>query len=367
MKITDVKLYPVCVECTHPDPIMPAMREHVVMRVESDSGMVGWGEITGKHARVPVGPHASGLLEWMRSMIVGEDPVHMVRIHRKVDADMPPELRTNGLRTAIDLALYDLLGKQLGVPVHVLLGGALRTEIAVAYPIPAHIRKADVGRSIEYVGEMLDRGFSRIRFYIGLDLDADALFLAELRRQYRESVTIKTLDCNCHLEWKDARAAIRRFEEYGFMLVESPAKRGDLDGLRQVRLSIDAPVSEHAYTIQDAQRLIAASAVDALNITLVSSGGFVNAQRIAALAEMNGLKCVLGGAHELSLGAAGLAHLGSGLPHLAFPIDTIGTAIYADTISPATQLYAQGVLSIPQGPGLGVEVDEERLAKLAPQ
>jgi galactarate dehydratase (D-threo-forming) len=367
MSVADVKLYPVRIECTHPGPELPDIREHFILRVESDRGLVGWGEISGKHCRYPISPsYTDVLLEWLRTVLVGEDPAHIVRVRAKIDALMPMGFLTDGIRCGVELALYDLLGKQIGIPVHVLLGGALRQEIDVAYPIPAHTRKQDVARSIDYVGTMLKRGYSLIRFYIGLNLEADALFLVQLREKYGDSVKIKTLDCNCHLDWKDARAALRKFEEYGFMLVESPARRGDLEGLSEVRRSIDAPVSEHAYTIADAKRLAATSAVDVFNITMVGAGGFLNAQRIAAIAEMNGIRCVLGGSHELVLGAAGQAHIGAGLPHLAFPIDTSGTIIYADTIAPSTELYRNGVLRVPEGPGLGVEVDEERLIALAP-
>jgi galactarate dehydratase (D-threo-forming) len=365
MKLTNVDLFPLQIECLHPGPRKPDLREHVVVKLETDEGLVGWGEITGQRARPLTGPNVADLREWLRGVLAGHDPLNLVAIHELMSAGLATASRENAIRCGVDLALHDLIGKRLGAPVHVLLGGAVRTEIAVAYPIPAHVRTEDVPTSIAYMGEMLARGFNLVRFYIGLNAEADALCLRLMRETYGDRILIKTLDCNGHLDWKAARAAIDRFREYGFMLVESPAKRGDLSGLAQVRRSIDVPVSEHAYTLADAMKLVESSAADVFNITIVGAGGIFRARKIAAVAEAAGLGCLLGGAHELSLGAAGQAHLGAGLPHLAFPIDCIGPVIYPSDVVTSPLLYRNGRLEIPDGPGLGFEVDEAKLAEFA--
>jgi L-alanine-DL-glutamate epimerase-like enolase superfamily enzyme len=366
MKLVDVGLFPVELESLHPGgPRTPDLRQHLVVRLETDDGHVGWGEITGQAARPLSGPNVHDLRDCLGGLLLEEDPLNLARIHERLTAGLASAGRANSIRCGVDLALHDLIGKRLGVPVHVLLGGALRTTIPVAYPIPAHRRMEHVPASIVYMGEMLERGFALVRFYIGLNLDADAHCLRLMRETYGDRVRIKTLDCNGHLDWKAARAAIRQFWEYGFMLVESPARRGDYAGLAAVRRDLDVPVSEHAFTLADAMKLVAADAVDVFNVTINSAGGIFPARKIAAVAEGAGIGCLLGGAHELSLGAAGQAHLGATMGNLAYPADCIGPMIYPDDVVVESLSYGDGAIRVPDGPGLGLAIDEGKLARHA--
>ena len=368
MRLIEVELSPVQVECTHPGgPAQPDLRQHLVVKLVTDDGLVGWGEITGQSARPLTGPNAEDLRECLWNLLVGRDPRELARLHQVLAAGLAGAARATAIQCGVDLALHDLLGKWLGVPVHLLLGGACHAELPVAYPVPAHRRVEDVPASIAYMGRMLERGFALVRFYIGLNLEADALCLRLMRETFGDRVTIKTLDCNGHLDWKAARGAIQRFREYGFLLVESPARRGDLDGLAEVRRAIDVPVSEHAYTLADAMALVARHAVDIFNITTVGAGGIYQARKIAAVAEGAGIGCLLGAAHELSLGTAGQAHLGAAMTNLDYPVDCIGPEIYAADVVTRPLAYAEGQLIVPTGPGLGLEVDEQKLEQLAPQ
>jgi muconate cycloisomerase len=365
MKLTGVDLFPLQLECTNPGgPRTPDIRDHVVIKLITDDGLVSWGEITGQAARPLTGPNVADLGEFLRGLLVGQDPFGLAGLHRMLAAGLAGAARPMAVISGVDLALHDLLGKALGVPVHALLGGAYRSRIEVAYPIPAHARVADVPASIQYMGQMLARGFSLVRFYIGLNLEADALCLRLMRDTFGDRVKIKTLDCNGHMDWKTARAAIERFREYGFMLVESPARRGDLDGLAEVRRTVDVPVSEHAYTLADAMKLVEKRAVDIFNVTTVGAGGIFQARKITAVAEGAGISCLLGAAHETSLGTAGQAHLGASMTNLDYPVDCIGPEIYADDFATRPLAYAEGYLTVPDGPGLGLEVDEAKLAEL---
>jgi muconate cycloisomerase len=363
VKIANVELFPIQAECTHPGPIQPDIRPHVVVKLTTDAGLAGWGEITGYPPRPQPAARSDDLTRFLADLLVGQDPRRLSLIHDALSSRLAGATRGNQIACGVDLALHDLIGKSLGVPVVTLLGGAYRTEIPVAYPIPAHTRLDDVPASVAYIGEMLERGFSLIRFYIGLNLEADALCLRLMREQYGDKVTIKTLDCNGHLDWKTARAAIHRFQEYGFLLVESPARRGDHAGLAEVRRGIEAPVSEHAYTLTDAMSLARANAVDIFNITTVGAGGILPARKIAAVAEAAGISCLLGAAHELSLGTAGQAHLGLSLANLGYPVDCIGPEIYASDVVRTPLPYRNGQLTVPDQPGLGLDVDERKLAE----
>lgn len=365
MKLNAVDLFPVRVECTHPGgPRVPDIREHTVVKLTTDEGTVGWGEITGQGARPLAAANTMDLNLFLTPLLAGENPMELARLNHLLAANLATAARATAIRCGIDLALHDLIGKTLGVPVHALYGGAFHPTIEIAYPIPAHRRVEDISASIAFMQEMLTRGFTLVRFYIGLNEEADAQCLRLMRETFGDRVRIKTLDCNGHLDWKSARAAIERYREYGFMLVESPARRGDYAGLAEVRRTLDVPVSEHAYTLADAMHLVEHRAVDLFNITTVGAGGIYQARKIAAVAEAAGIGCLLGAAHETSIGTAGQAHLGASMTNLAYPSDCIGPAIYAIDAVPDGLVYTGNDLTVPRGPGLGILVDEDHLARL---
>ncbi|HET8632260.1 MAG TPA: enolase C-terminal domain-like protein [Thermomicrobiales bacterium] len=367
LTLTGVDLFPVQLECTHPGgPARPDLRRHLLLRLTADGRLTGWGEVTGRGARPLTAPSVADLRDLLRDLLVGRDALAIALLHRELAAALASAARARALLCGVDLALHDLVGRALGVPAHQLHGGALRARIPVAYPIPAHRRVEDVADSIAYMGRMLERGFARVRFYVGLNLEADLLALRQMREAHGDRVRIKTLDCNGHLDWKAARAAIRRFRAEGheFQLVESPARRGDHAGLAEVRRTLDVPVSEHAFTPEEALALVERRAVDVVNVTAVGAGGFGPARAIAAVAAAAGVACLLGAAHETSLGTAGQAHLGASLPELPYRCDCIGPAIYAEDVATAPLRYEGGDLVIPDGPGLGLTIDEDRLAAL---
>jgi galactarate dehydratase (D-threo-forming) len=365
MRITAVELYPVEVLCLHPGgPAQPDIRPHVVVKLLTNRDTVGWGEITGKRGVPESIEEFKQLEQTLNDCLRGLDPFNVLQAHQRLLKVLPPNQQANPIRCGIDIALHDLVGKSLGVSVGTLLGGVHAAEIPIAYPIPAHRHESEIDQSIQYMGEMLDRGFERVRFYIGLDLEVDALCLERMRETFGSRVRIKTLDCNFHMDWQESLTAIERFSEYGFEFVESPAKKGDVEGVARVRRSIDHLVSDHAYTLNQAYALLKHDAVDILNITTVSAGGIRAGQKIAALAEAAGAHCVLGAAHEMSLGTAAQAHLGSTLTILDFPSDAIGPEIYEQDIVVTPLSYASGNMLVPTGPGIGLEVDEAKLSAL---
>jgi galactarate dehydratase (D-threo-forming) len=111
--------------------------------------------------------------------------------------------------------------------------------------------------------------------------------------------------------------------------------------------------------------MVAGDAVDILNITAGSAGGIYEARKIAAVAEAAGISCVLGAAHEMSLGTSAQAHLGSTLTNLNYRSDAIGPVIYdRDVASPPLE-YSDGNLIVPSGPGTGLEIDKGALEVMA--
>jgi galactarate dehydratase (D-threo-forming) len=366
MKVVDVRLTPVALRCHDVPPLShwhSMTRYHTIVRVASDDGAVGWGEASGLGDPSSVlAPDPRRLAGPLRAELDGADPRDLRTVAERLRRSLGDGPISRGLRCGVDLALHDLVGRALDVPVARLLGGAARSTLRVAYAIGAHRRIEDVPASLEYVGERLARGFDLLRAYIGLNPEADDLFMRGLGETYGGRVRIKTLDCNGHLDAKAALRAIDRYREHDPMLVESPTRRGDIVGLAEVRRRSPFPVSEHADTPADALAIVKAGAADVMNLRCISLGGLTAARQVVALVEAAGLACVIGAAHEVNLGTAAQVHLGATLASHDFPADCIGPETYLEDVTSTLLRYRGSTLHVPTEPGLGFEVDEAKLA-----
>jgi muconate cycloisomerase len=148
------------------------------------------------------------------------------------------------------------------------------------------------------------------------------------------------------------------------MLVESPALRGDLEGLAEFRRRSPRPVSEHVHGQRHAWQLLHLGAVDILNLSPYVLGGIRPTIRAAAMAEAAGASVLLGTTQELGLGTAAVAHVGAVLPSLPFPADNVGPRLYTADVATPPVAFVDGQLVVPSGPGLGPCVDRSRLEEL---
>jgi muconate cycloisomerase len=266
------------------------------------------------------------------------------------------------VRQGVDLALHDLIGRTEGVPVYDLLGGKLRDRMRVCYPIFRLRSVAEVTPNLERVAEKRALGFDLIRVYVGANLEADELFLGQFTDRFKGKVEIKSLDFSNLLDWRRSAMAIERFDDLcDYMLVESAAPRNDIEGLAQFRRRSRRPISEHVLHIHHGWQLLAAGAVDILNVSPYLLGGLRACERTIALAEAARASVLIGTTQELNLGTAAVAHLAAAARILDYPGDNTGPHLYTDDVVQQPVHYEQSHLVVPDGPGLGLDVDEDKL------
>jgi muconate cycloisomerase len=363
LRISAVKLTPVAVKRR-----TGFLSRHVIVEIESDEGLVGLGEMSDLGHLPLFMPDVRDLERSLHRLLAGRDPMQLNALEQLLLEMFPEEMflydKSAVIRSGVDVALHDLAAKKLGAPVSQLLGGAVRDRLRVCYPIFRHRSKAEVDHNVDVVGERLEEGFDLIRLYAGLDLDADELFLESVREKHGRRVKIKSLDFSNLVPWRRALAATRRLERFDVELIESPALRNDLDGLLEVRRRVDLPVSEHCYGFHQARLMLERGCADIFNVCTVFLGGIGPARRLQALAETFGVHCLIGTTQELSIGTAAQAHLGASFPRLDHPGDPVGPRLYAEDVVKKRVEYAQGHLLVPEGPGLGVELDRKELARL---
>lgn len=364
MKIQRIQLFPIAT------PRQTGIaNQHVIVRLETDDEHVGWGEMSDL-SHVPMYQFDLPELERMlNELLKGRDPRNLAKIEDDLIRFFPDEghmySRSGLVRQGIDLVLHDLLGRVNGVPVYELLGGKLRDRVRVCYPIFRMRSVEEVAPNLEQVEEKLAEGFDLVRVYVGANREADERFLGQFSDRFRGRVEIKSLDFSNLVDWRRAAQAIERYGELAdFMLVESPAPRNDLDGLAEFRRRSRWPVSEHVLHIHHGWQLLSRGSVDILNVSPYLLGGLRASLRLIALAESARASVLIGTTQELSLGTAAVAHLAAAARILDYPCDNTGPHLYTRDVVKAPVQYENSHLLLPEGPGLGVEVDEEVLQEM---
>ena len=343
--------------------------EHVIVRLETDDGAMGWGEMSDLSHLPLYRFDLDGLARSLRDVVLGLDPRDLNLIERRLLAFYPDEghmySRSGLVRQGLDLALHDLLGTVDGVPVHRLLGGAIRDRVPVCYPV-FRLRSIDgVEAALDRVEAKLAQGFATIRVYVGSEPAADEAFLVGFADRFGSRIRIKSFDFSNLVGWRDALRLTERYTAIAdAMLVESVALRGDLDGLREYRQRGRLPVSEHVHGARHGWELLHRGCVDILNISPYVLGGIRATLRMAAMADAAGASVLLGTTQELNLGTAAVAHVGAILPALPYPADNAGPRLYIDDVVTGGVEYVDGDLCVPGTSGLGPVVVAERLELL---
>ncbi|WP_432974520.1 mandelate racemase/muconate lactonizing enzyme family protein [Dactylosporangium sp. CA-233914] len=340
---------------------------HVVVELLTGSAdLVGVGEMSDFQHLPKYHVDVAGLERTLTDLLRGLDVHAANELDRRLQESFPQagNLYDKGsvIKCGVDIALWDLRGKLAGRSVSSLLGGAVRPSLPVAYPIFRQRSAADVAANLEVVESRLAQGFSTFRVYVGGVLDLDEQFLRRARDRFGDRIQIKSLDFSNLLDARDAARFIERTRDLEYELVEAPARERDAAGLAFVRDRTLMPVSEHVYDGGWAIRLAATRAVDVLNIGLFALGGITPARRVIAVAEAAGLRCLIGTTQELSIGTAAAAHLGVATSAVSVASDPVGPLLYTRDIVREPVRYRDGQLLAPDGPGLGVSIDHDRLA-----
>jgi galactarate dehydratase (D-threo-forming) len=361
VKIARIKLYPVVIPRR-----TGVTNQHIIVRLDTDDDYTGWGEMSDLSHLPLFQMDIPNLEQSLNDLLRGTDVRNIARIEQEMDKYYVVEghkySRSGLVRQGIDLALHDLLGRVDGVSVATLLGGAIRDRIKVCYPIFRMRSEAEIEPNLRRIQAMLERGFDLIRVYVGANVEADVRFLERFAARFGETVKIKSLDFSNLLDWRRTLAATERFADIvDFMLIESAAREDDYDGMAEFRRRSHRPISEHVNHIHHAWHLIHYGCVDILNVSPYVLGGIRACLRVIAVAEAARTSVLIGTTQELNLGTAAVAHLGAVARILDYPSDNTGPELYTADVVKEPLRYENGFLLVPDGRGLGVEVDEQLL------
>ncbi len=344
--------------------------EHGILRLYTDEGVTGVGEMSDFSHLPKYSVDVRDLAATLRAQLVGNSPFELIRLNEQM-AELYPETmyyyeKGTFIRCGVDIALYDLIGKALGVNVSQLIGGRVREKLKVCYPIFRNRSTDEVADNLQIVRDKLKLGFDVFRLYAGVNPDADEAFLDGVRSEFGSRVTIKSLDFSHLLDWKAALRITKRLMPYEVQLIESPARRNDFEGLRNFRMAVDLPVSEHVWSFKQLHDMIRYDAIDLCNIALIFIGGIHAARKAAAAAEVAGKGVLIGTTQELGYGTAAQAIFGASLTNLNAISDPTGPKLYVEDVTAEPVVYEDGYLLVPDAgkPGIGVEIDWDKVDKL---
>ncbi|MET7950140.1 enolase C-terminal domain-like protein [Micromonospora sp. NPDC005324] len=343
---------------------------HVLVELLTDTdGLVGVGEMSDFQHLPRYHVDVADLEGTLNELLVGLEPLQITEVERRLEQSFPQAGyiydKSRTIKCGVDIAMWDLAAKHLGVRVVDLLGGAVRDAVPIAYPIFRQQRDEDVARNLTMVDRRVAEGFDHFRVYVGRQLDLDERFLRAVREKHGDAIIIKSLDFSNLLDPRAACRFVDRVADVGFDLVESPAPHHDIRGLAHARDRLPVPVSEHVYGFRWALDLVAADAVDVFNVSVIAIGGITPARRIFAIAEAAGKSCLVGTTQELSIGTAAAAHLAMAMPSVSLPSDPVGPLLYTRDVVREPVSYVGGTLRVPAGPGLGMVLDPARVAASA--
>jgi D-galactarolactone cycloisomerase len=344
-------------------------RSTCLVKVTAHDGAYGWGEGYGPAAVVQAG------IQFLAPLLIGQDPLHEATLWQAMHRRSFDHARRGVLvaaLSALDIALWDLKGKLLGQPVSILLGGRRRDQVTVYATGMYWTAGPGLARRLAEEAEgYASQGFTAMKMKVGRGIAADADIVQAVRRAIGPAVALM-VDANHAYARSEALALARRIEKHNIGWFEEPLSPEDYEGFRELRLRTDIPLAagECEYLCAGFRHLVAGQCVDIAQPDICAAGGLTEARRIVALAQTFGVNVT---PHCWGTGIA----FATGL-HFASTLDMVPGRFAAnepllemdrtenplrDRLTIPRFEVVRGKVSVPDEPGLGVDVDQALLDK----
>ncbi len=330
---------------------------NVILKLTADSGSVGWGEASPWPAFAGTAEATAAALDvHLRPLIVGKPASHVTRIMAQADLALTGH---PDAKAALEMALYDLMGRELGVSVSDLLGGRYRDEI----PLSVSIANPNFDEDLALAERVVEDGVRLLKLKTGVaGHPFDMMRLETLKKKYPE-VDVR-VDYNQGLTPLEAMRFVPEIDSLEPGFIEQPVRAQNWQAMKDLRTVIRAPLvaDESVFSPADALRATKENLADVLSIKIMKSGGMRRGQEIAGIGAAAGMACYGGDMFE-----TGLAHLAGTHMCAATQNISLGCEFYQATYYLETDLLAfpfpatNGHVTVPKTPGLGIDLDEEKL------
>ena len=348
---------------------------YVIVKLKTDEGLVGLGEAPvlkdwgGDHMKY-YGETPKTTVHIINDILApaleGKDPCQIAALHTLMDQAIKGYPYC---KAAIDMALYDVVGKGLKIPAYQLLGGRYRERVTIAHSIGL----MEIDKAVEEALQVKDEGIKAIKLKGGQEPKRDVELVRRIRKAIGTEIQVAVDANQGYPAPKVAVQVIKAMEEYGIRYMEQPVE--GIDAMAQVARRVATPImaDESAWTPQDVLEIVRKRAAEIISLYTTKPGGLFKAKKVAAVAEAGGLQCNVNGSVETGVGNAANLHLAAStavasLPCVV-PVSTpkgkgkkgIAGIYYQDDVIAEPFEYSDGDIVVSSKPGLGVELDEEKL------
>lgn len=333
----------------------------MLLRVVCSDGVVGIGEST-TIAGMAYGPESPETMKqavdaYLAPAILGKDATRvqalMLHLGKLVKGN-------HFVKSALETALLDAQGKRLGVPLSELLGGRNRDRLPVAWTLAS----GDTARDIAEAEQMLGlRRHKVFKLKIGAkDIKTDIQHVADIKKALGDRGTVR-VDIN--MAWSETQAAwgIPALVDAGCELVEQPVASAAALGRLMRRFPVAIMADEVLQGPESAFNIAREGGADVFAIKIEQNGGLFAAQRVAAIADAAGIELYGGTMLEAAVSTVAAAHLFAGFPQLQWGTELFGPLLITEEILTEPLDYSDFELTVPNGPGLGIALDEERVKR----
>ncbi|WP_291296158.1 enolase C-terminal domain-like protein [Elioraea sp.] len=330
----------------------------VILRIETADGVVGLGEAA---PWAPFGntadTTAAALDGPLRAVLIGADPARIAAAAEAMDHELMghPEAKA-----AAEMALWDIAGKRAGLPVHALLGGAVRETIPLSFSIADPDFAADLDRAQVFAAE----GIRLFKVKTGFTSEAEDRRRLEALREAVPDVELRA-DYNQGLAPAEAMRVCRALDDFGLGFIEQPIPRGHETVLAALSAALATPVlaDESVYSANEMLACARGAWADCVSIKLMKAGGILAGRAADAVAAAAGMPTYGGTLWEGGIALSAAAHMIAASPNMSLGCEFyMPRFVLARDITAEPFPYEGGAVRVPTGPGLGVMLDEHALA-----
>jgi muconate cycloisomerase len=363
MKITRIEIFNVSLPLKKPLQVAKMLRErssNTIVKVETDEGISGYGEATFAHffAGETQGSVTQVVDRFIAPALTGCDPMNIIGLIAKMDGLIAGNPFA---KAAVETALWDIKGKALGAPVYSLLGGFMRNAV----PVNHSISHGPAREMADQAVDLASQGFRTLKVYCGRAApDSDLERIREIRKAVGDAVDLY-VEFNQRWSLKTAMRLLPGLEELGVLFLEQPLRshlHREIRILRE-RSSIPIALDESVFTPEDVAFVKQEALADIVNIYVLKAGGIYNARRALQIAETMGLDAFVGSLNELSISSMAGAHVSATISQLPYPCYLVGPMLHTEDILAEPMDIRDGMLHLPDRPGLGIEVEDRQLER----
>ncbi len=339
--------------------ITKTTQKSAVVRLTAADGSVGLGNIDPSpgYSVETIEQSLAALRDRLAPLVKGLDAGNPHRLVDAMDAALAGYLDA---KAAMEMAAVDLLARRLGIPVHQYLGGAVVEQLR----FNAWIGILPPDEAAAEARKWFDKGFRSAKIKVGRGIEADRDRVGAVRAAVGQTMALRA-DANAGYSVVDAIALGRLLEPFALQLLEQPVADDDLAGMATVRQAIGVPVmadesiTDHASLIA----VIRAECADIVKLKVMKQGGFLKCRRMLETASAAGMKVVIGHGFGLGVNTVAEIMLACTSRDVLEGLECVGPLKTADDIVTAKLDLEGGVIALPGGPGLGVELDDEKIRR----